>query len=125
MTTQSQFAVLGPQRAPAEEQRRSQRVIIRIPVRIHFTLQTKQETVAARTVAVNDHGALLNCARVFPAGTRLEIENERNGQRQVARVLRPPRMTALGFEIPIEFEKVIPNYWGIAFPPTEGKRAAE
>lgn len=125
MSPPSQAAVLGPQRAPAEEQRRSQRVVIRVPVRIHFTLDTKQGTVAARTVVVNDHGALLNCARVFPAGTRLEIENERNGQRQFARVLRPPLLTPLGFEIPIEFEKVIPGYWGIAFPPTDGKPAAE
>jgi len=99
--------------------------MIRIPVEIRFTLGSKKETAAAKTVAVNDHGALLNCARVFPAGTRLEIENQNNGQIQSGRVLRPPTLTPLGFEIPIAFDKVVPDFWGIAFPSTDWKPAQE
>lgn len=105
------------QQAPAAERRRSQRVVIRIPVRLHFNLGKKEETLEARTVIVNDHGALLICPRVFPVGTRLEVENLRNHQRQFCHVLRVPRITDLGFEVPIEFESPAPGFWGISFPP--------
>jgi hypothetical protein len=107
----------GEQLAPAAERRRSQRVVIRIPVRLRFNLGKKEETLEARTVVVNDHGALLICSRVFPVGTPLEVENLRNQRRQLCRVLRVPRITDLGFEVPIEFESAAPGFWGISFPP--------
>ena len=106
------------QQAPAAERRRSQRVVIRIPVRLHFNLGRRDETLDAKTVVVNDHGALLICSRVFPVDTRLEVENLRNGRRQVCHVLRVPRITDLGFEVPISFEASSPGFWGISFPPT-------
>ena len=106
------------QQAPAAERRRSQRVVIRIPVRLHFNLGKKDETLEARTVVVNDHGALLICSRVFPVDTRLEVENLRNGRRQFCHVLRVSRITDLGFEVPIEFNSPAPGFWGISFPPT-------
>jgi hypothetical protein len=114
----------GPQLAPGSERRRSQRVVIRIPVKLHFTLESKPQTIDARTAVVNDHGALLICPRVFPTGTRLEVENLHSGARQACRVLRVPRITDLGFEVPIEFETTAPGFWGISFPPTDWKPAA-
>lgn len=105
------------QQAPAAERRRSQRVVIRIPVRLYFNLSKKEETLDAKTVIVNDHGALLICSRVFPVGTLLELENLRNHRRQFCRVLRVPRITDLGFEVPIEFESAAHGFWGISFPP--------
>ena len=107
----------GEQQAPTAERRRSQRVVIRIPVRLYFSLGKKEETLEARTVIVNDHGALLICSRVFPVGTRLEVENLRNHRRQLCHVLRVPRITDLGFEVPIEFESPAQGFWGISFPP--------
>lgn len=106
------------QQAPAAERRRSQRVVIRIPVRLHFNLGKRDETLEARTVVVNDHGALLICSRVFPVGTRLEVENLRNQRHHHCHVLRVPRITELGFEVPIEFDSAVPGFWGISFPPT-------
>jgi len=119
VTTLPRTKVEGPQLAPAEERRRSQRVVIRIPVRLRFTRGSKAETIAAKAVTVNDHGALLICPCVFPVGTRLEVEHENSGRRQAGHVLRVPRITALGFEVPVEFDKVVPGFWGIAFPPSD------
>jgi hypothetical protein len=99
--------------------RRSQRVVIRIPVKIHFTEEAKPHVLEARTVVVNDHGTLLNCSRVFPTGTKLEVENLRNGRRVAGRVLRVPRITELGFEVPVEFDAPAPGFWGILFPPED------
>jgi len=93
--------------------------MIRIPVRLHFAISGNPESVPGRTVAVNDHGALIICARVFPGGTRLEVENEQNRRIQKGRVVRAPKLTELGFEVPVEFDDVIPGFWGIAFPPAD------
>ena len=117
MSDSADSASRKDQKAPAAERRRSQRVVIRIPVRLHFNLGKKEETLEARTVIVNDHGALLICSRVFPVGTRLEVENLRNQRRQLCHVLRVPRISDLGFEVPIEFEASAPGFWGISFPP--------
>jgi hypothetical protein len=107
----------GPQLTPGSERRRSQRVMIRIPVKLYFTEEAKPQTLEARSVVVNDHGALLICSRVFPTGTKMEVENLRNGRRHAGRVLRVPRITELGFEVPVEFDAPAPGFWGIAFPP--------
>ena len=111
--------------ATSQDKRRSQRVVIRIPVRVHFVLDSKPGVLEATTVVVNDHGCMMICARVFAVGTRLQIEIVSGsspataGSRQFGHVLRPPRMTPLGFEVPVEFERVIPGFWGIAFPPAD------
>lgn len=102
-----------------QEKRRSQRVVIRIPVRVHYVLDNKPCVLEATTVVVNDHGCLMICARVFAVGTRMQIEMVSNGQRQFGHVLRAPRMTPLGFELAVEFERVVPGFWGIAFPPAD------
>ena len=119
MSNQPDSSPQVPQKDPAAERRRSQRVVIRIPVKLHFTLENKEQVLEARTVVVNDHGALLICSRVFPTGTRVEVENLRNARRQTGRVLRVARITDLGFEVPVEFDAVAHGFWGIAFPPTD------
>lgn len=117
MSDPSDPAQPATQETPASNRRRSQRVVIRIPVKLHFTLESRSEVLEAKTVVVNDHGALLICARVFPTGTRLEVENLRNGRRHPCRVLRVPRITDMGFEVPVEFDSPAPGFWGISFPP--------
>ena len=125
MSTEPKQAFQGEQHAPATEQRRSQRVMIRIPVELHLKSDAKSEVFPGSSVAVNDHGALIICARVFPAGTQLTIVNQKNKQQQFGKVLRPPKLTPLGFEIPIEFDKILPGFWGIAFPPPDWKPVRE
>lgn len=107
----------GAQLLPYDERRRSQRVLVRIPVTLHFVIQGKAASVAAQTVSVNDHGALLICARDLPAGTRLDLENNRTRQQQPCRVSRHPREVPEGFELPVEFEQPAPGFWHISFPP--------
>lgn len=114
-----------PQESGGENRRRSQRVMIRIAVRLHFAIQEKPESVPGRTVAVNDHGALIICARVFPGGTRVDVENEQNHRTQKGHVVRAPKLTPLGFEVPVEFEQVFPGFWGIAFPPPDWQPAQD
>ena len=106
---------------PGEERRRSQRVIIRVPVTLEVTMSGQKITVAAATVAVNVHGAMVICSRSFEADTTVEIINERTRGRATSRVTRMPRESAEGYLIPLEFTSPAPTFWQITFPPPNWK----
>ena len=104
-----------------EERRRSQRVIIRVPVTLEVMMSGQKITASAVTVAVNIHGAMVLCSRSFDAETKVEIVNERTRGRAVSRVTRAPRESAEGYLIPLEFTEQSPSFWQITFPPTDWK----
>jgi len=104
-----------------EERRRSQRVIIRVPVTLELTKSGQKIKADAITVAVNIHGAMVLCSRSFDAETTMEIRNERTRDSATARVTRAPRESAEGYLIPLEFTAPSPNFWQITFPPTNWK----
>ena len=104
-----------------EERRRSQRVIIRVPVTLEATMSGQKIKADAFTVAVNIHGAMVLCSRLFDAETRLELRNERTTERTEVRVTRTPRESAEGYLIPLEFTSPSPKFWQISFPPENWK----
>ena len=106
---------------PGEERRRSQRVIIRVPVTLAVTENGQTVRISAHTVAVNIHGAMVVCPRTVDAETKLEVVNERTDQKIESRVTRSPRESAEGYLIPLEFTSPSPNFWQISFPPTNWK----
>jgi hypothetical protein len=106
---------------PGEERRRSQRVIIRVPVTLELTENGQTVKIAAHTVAVNIHGAMALCTRTIDAEAKLEVLNEHTHQRTSARVTRTPRESAEGYLIPFEFTSPSPNFWQITFPPANWK----
>jgi hypothetical protein len=105
-----------------EERRRSQRVFIRMPVTLEITMAgQKKMTVAAHTVSVNVHGAMVLCSRPLVADTNLEILNDSTRERTSGRVTRAPRESSEGYLIPVEFSKPSPSFWQISFPATDWK----
>lgn len=102
-----------------EERRRSQRVILRVPVIIHLVVGGKAEKLPASTVGVNSHGAMLSAARSLPPETRVEIEHKITRERKTGRVVRQPQGSPDGFLIPIEFDSPSGDFWHISFPPTD------
>jgi hypothetical protein len=106
---------------PGEERRRSQRVIIRVPVTLVVTENEQPVRIAAHTVAVNIHGAMVLCPRSLDADTRLEVVNGRTDEKVDSRVTRSARESAEGFLIPVEFTSPSPNFWQISFPPSNWK----
>jgi hypothetical protein len=111
----------GASLLPGEERRRSQRVIIMVPVTLELAKEGKVVKVAAHTVAVNIHGAMVVCQRTLDPDAKVEIVNERTRERAIARVTRAPRHSAEGFLIPLEFLKPFPIFWQITFPPSNWK----
>lgn len=104
-----------------EERRRSQRVIIRVPITLVVNQKGQDVKIAAHTVAVNIHGAMVLCSRMFEASGTLELVNSRTNEKIGARVTRTPRDSAEGFLIPVEFTASSPNFWQISFPPENWK----
>jgi len=106
---------------PGEERRRSQRVIIRVPVTLLVTENGQAMKIAAHTVAVNIHGAMVVSPRSLDADTNLELVNGRTDEKVASRVTRATRESSEGFLIPLEFTSPSPNFWQITFPPSNWK----
>jgi len=106
---------------PGEERRRSQRVIIRVPVTLLVAENGQTVKTSAHTVAVNIHGAMVLSPRPLDEDARLELVNERTGEKVLSRVTRSPRESSEGYLIPLEFITPTPNFWQISFPPTNWK----
>ena len=105
--------------AAGEERRRSQRVLLRVRANNHVALQGKPTTFDTTTLSVNSHGAMIILKQGLPPDTRLVLEHCGTKERVACKVVRPSREIPEGFQIPIEFDSPAPNFWGIAFPPTD------
>lgn len=111
------FWVMDPQLPPVDERRRSQRALLRYRVFLNYQVQHQTMRIPARTVSVNDHGALLVCARAFPNGTQLELENPHTRLKRVCVVQRPPKEVDDGFQLALRFDAPDLQFWQITFPP--------
>jgi hypothetical protein len=111
----------GISHLPGEERRRSQRVIIMVPVTLEMTKSGKVVKVPAHTIAVNIHGAMVICRQSVDSETKVEIVNDRTREHTSARITRTPRQSAEGFLIPVEFVNPYPMFWQISFPPSNWK----
>src|ERR1700684_1017133 len=99
----------------------SQRVMVRVAVTLRMTVGAQQVTLQAFTLSVNNHGAMLQCSRTLAAGTKLQIQNDRTGQKQMCKVTRTPVESQQNFLVPVEFTPPAPGFWHISFPPTDWK----
>jgi hypothetical protein len=98
-----------------EERRRSQRVLLRMPVLIH--LPGKANPLNGFTHTVSASGAMIILPEGLPTGTKLSIENPKSQKKVEAHVVRPPQMNSEGSLVPIEFTAPSPQFWNIFFPP--------
>jgi hypothetical protein len=100
----------------AEERRRAQRVLLRIPVLVH--LAGKANPIHGKTHTVSASGAMIVLAEPLAEGTKITIENPKTQTKVEAKVVRPAQTTAEGALVPIEFLAPSPTFWNIFFPPT-------
>ena len=121
MNKSKEQADRGVSLMPVEERRRSQRVIIRVPVTLEAMISGEKIKVQGHTVAVNIHGEMVLCSRPLDADTSMELVNNRTSQRASARVTRACRESAEGYLIPVEFTAPSPRFWQISFPPANWK----
>lgn len=99
----------------AEERRRAQRVLLRMPVLVHVVGQPKP--LEGHTHTVSASGAMLVISEPLAEGTKVVVENPKTQTKVESRVVRPPQMSHEGAQVPVEFTSPSPNFWGIFFPP--------
>jgi hypothetical protein len=105
--------------SPVSENQLSQRVMLRVPASIHVALQGKEATFHATTLSVYRQGALVVMERSLPPDTRLVLEHGQTRECVACRVTRAASEIAEGYQVPIEFDSPAPNFWKIAFPPSD------
>ena len=106
-------AVARPQ--TAEERRRAQRVLLKMPVIIH--VPGKTHPLHGFTHTVSASGAMIVLPEGIPMGTKLSVENPKTQKKVEAYVVRPPQLNADGSLVPVEFTAPSPQFWNIFFPP--------
>jgi hypothetical protein len=104
-----------------DDRRRSQRVMMRVGVVVRYSLNGKEVSLQAHTVAVNIHGAMICAAENIPAETALDMEHKMTRERIAGRVTRQAQNSPEGFLIPVEFVSPSNNFWRISFPPSDWK----
>lgn len=113
--------IAGARVISQDERRRSQRVVLRVSVKLHVAIEGKPDAIPAFTANVNVHGALLLCPENFAAGQRFVLEHGLSRERIGCRVTRKPQAGPGGFQVPVEFDQAAPGFWHITFPPIDWK----
>jgi hypothetical protein len=98
-----------------EEKRRAQRVLLRMPIRLHIA--GRATPLDAETHTVNENGAMILVAEQLAEGTKFSLENPRTEKRIDVRVVRAAQLAQGGMLVPVEFGTPSPNFWGVFFPP--------
>lgn len=110
----------------AAEKRRSERVMLTIPLRVHGTDPNGASfKESARTIVLNRHGAAIHSSRPLRPGEIIRIVNELSQREAEFRVVGPVApLTEAGGQWGVECLDPKKNIWGIQFPPpAEGQDA--
>ncbi len=102
--------------------RRSQRVILRIPILVRAEIRgeppLKEDTF---TLVVNVHGALISLAMKVKPGQKLVLRNWHTAKEQDCRVIHVRDNPFGKNEVGIEFPFPNPQFWSLDFPPPDWK----
>jgi hypothetical protein len=105
---------------PLNNRRRSQRVLLKLPVVVIAPGPDKQPVSEETcTLVVSAHGGLMHLAMKVTVGQELTIKNPETREEQPCRVIHinaaQPEITEVGFE----FVQPAPQFWRIVFPPSD------
>jgi len=100
--------------------RRSQRVLVRMPVLVRGRAEDDGIlSEAAHTMVVNAHGALLVLGMDVRPGQELVLEHRVSGIKVEAKVVHVGKKEANKAEVGVAFTRPAPHFWGIDFPPAD------
>src|ERR1700722_634602 len=99
----------------AEERRRAQRVLLRMPVLVHFE---GKASLSGFTHTVSQNGAMLIIPEPLTEGAKISLENPKTQKKVEARVVRTATSSSEGCIVPVEFLVAAPQFWNVFFPPS-------
>ena len=102
--------------------RRSQRVLLRIPILVRVQGEGAEPvTEETTTVELTAHGALIALAMNVSPGQKLVLRNWGTAREQECRVVHIREKPLGKNEVGIAFPSPMPKFWNIAFPPEDWK----
>jgi len=103
------------------DKRRSERVMLRVPVLLSVTANEGIVTEEATyTEVVNAHGGLLSLEMDVSAGQQFVLTNSKTGISRECTVVRTQQSPARrGLVVAFQFETPCPDFWPIVFPPKD------
>jgi hypothetical protein len=111
---------MGAQGQQFRERRRSERVLIRIPIKVIGTDPVGREVdTDAEAVVVSRHGALIRINAELVPNSHIRITNSFTRKEELFRVVWVgERKAESGFDVGVELLNPSDVFWGIIFPPT-------
>lgn len=108
--------------ATPSDARRSQRVLLKIPILVRAQFAGDQPiTEDTTTVEVNAHGGLLALAMKVRPGQKLVLKNWATANEQECRVVHVVEKSFGKNEVGIAFPFAMPKFWNVEFPPADWK----
>jgi hypothetical protein len=100
--------------------RRSQRVLMQVPVRIRGKdAQGKDFEEFTETLAINAHGALVLISARVTSGSAVQVRHNKTEEEQECHVAFLGPVRGGKAEIGLEFTAPRPTFWRVAFPPED------
>jgi hypothetical protein len=99
--------------------RKTQRVLVRLPVRVSQHAPASHFDEETHTLALNAHGALILLSTSVGKGQRLELLNIATGDRAECIVAYLGQRQGDRIEVGVEFILPNPQFWHVAFPPKD------
>jgi len=99
--------------------RRSERVMLKVPVVVRIETSGKLTHQDAYTMVVNAHGGLLRLETELMAGQRLTLINPKTHAEKTCCVVRIENLETGGFAVAFEFGRPAPQFWPVVFPPAD------
>jgi hypothetical protein len=110
----------GEEKMIWKEKRRSQRLALSVPVVAYRSQKLGLPfSEGTRTLMVSAHGALISLDAKVVADQRLVLKHALSGEEQECRVVFTEKKLMGPTEVGIEFRQPAPNFWHIAFPPSD------
>lgn len=105
------------------ERRRSQRVFLKVPVRVYGTYADGSRFYEeGLTIMVSVHGALLEVEVRAEVGLAMILTNMASGEDMPCRVIYLEKEKTKKPQFAVEFHQEAPNFWPVAFPSPEKTR---
>jgi len=108
----------------SNDQRRNQRIVLRVGVTLSGTTPNGRPFhEAAYTLVVNAHGAFLPLESPVVHGQVLTMRHNKTEEELFCRVVRIDRGNTGHPQIAVEFIQPSPRFWRVTFPPVDWKPA--
>ena len=106
--------------SPVNSRRRSQRVLMQVPVRVRGKDSLGQDfDEQTETLAINAHGALILLTARVTSGSKMLFQHQRTQEELECHVAFLGHVRSGRAEIGLEFSAPRPSFWHVPFPPED------